>query len=137
MSADFQMDSTRKPSGSHLEPHGRAPAQRDGSGRVGTPTSRSTVGSLSTPLSNTSSLTRGQLEAQIVLLRRALYECYILSGADTSADAAHGGVCSTVDDFEWWRLKPEWAVDAVRELREDYNECLDELPWSGDPGAPS
>lgn len=51
-------------------------------------------------------------QEKIIRLERDLAECYRLSGADP-------------DGNEDWRLAPR-AVEAVRELRKDYDDHLDE-----------
>lgn len=54
---------------------------------------------------------------EVTLLRQMLGECYVLAGADTNGD----------DPARHYRS----AVEAVRELREDYDQALTELPQEG------
>lgn len=53
----------------------------------------------------------------MVVLREALWECLVLSGADTDGDTRFH--CS--DDHA-----AKWTVAEVRQLREDYDEALKE-----------
>jgi hypothetical protein len=58
----------------------------------------------------------GEADGYIARLEEALRECVRLSGADLS-----GG-------FPTWPELPEFAVQEVRQMREDYNECM-EREW--------
>ena len=63
------------------------------------------------------------LLAEVDRLRDALYECAVVSGADVS------------DGPPTWPDVDVWALAEVRQLREDYDNALDEIPPAAKAGS--
>lgn len=65
-----------------------------------------------------------ELEAEVKRLRQGLWDCAKVAGVDTDGD-------ETPDHLAYPDIV-KWALNAVSELRDDYNAALDEIPMLPD-----